>query len=217
MVRRTKEEAQATRRQIMDAALCLFSQHGVSRTSLVDIARQSDVTRGAIYWHFCNKEELFSALWQEFCGPMMQLIVASSEASEPDPLGKLRLLLIEMLTLVAENPRHQQMFRILHSLLLRDVEDTELRNMLSLELRFYLERLHDALRHAIDKQQLPARLDTRRAAVFLQCTLDGFILNWLSRHEDLRLPEQAVELVDGLLLALQHGACWRPATADGSD
>lgn len=207
MARRTKEEAEATRQQIMDNALCLFSQQGVSRTSLADIASKAGVTRGAIYWHFSNKEELFCALWQEFCGPMMQRIVATSDASEPDPYGKMRLLLIEMLTLAAESPRHQQMFRILHSLLLPDAEDDALREMLRVELRFYLARLQEALDHAVAKAQLPQQLDTCRAAVFLQCTLDGFILNWLSRHENLKLPEQAVALVDGLLLALQHGAC----------
>ena len=57
---KTKQQAGETRRQIIDAALTAFSEQGVSATSLVDIAKQAGVTRGAIYWHFKNKVDLFT-------------------------------------------------------------------------------------------------------------------------------------------------------------
>ncbi|HWT38931.1 MAG TPA: TetR family transcriptional regulator, partial [Paraburkholderia sp.] len=44
MVRRTKEEAQETRTRILDAAEQVFSEKGVSRTSLADIAQTAGVT-----------------------------------------------------------------------------------------------------------------------------------------------------------------------------
>ena len=47
MARRTKEEAQQTRCHIMSTALDLFSTHGQSKTSLTDIARAAELTRGA--------------------------------------------------------------------------------------------------------------------------------------------------------------------------
>ena len=49
MVRRTKADAEATRNSLLDAAECLFQTHGVSRTSLNDIATAAGTTRGAIY------------------------------------------------------------------------------------------------------------------------------------------------------------------------
>lgn len=52
MARKTKQEAQETRQHILDVALRLFSQQGVSSTSLGEIAKAAGVTRGAIYWHF---------------------------------------------------------------------------------------------------------------------------------------------------------------------
>lgn len=52
MVRRTKEEAQETRQQILEAAEKAFHARGVARTTLADIAKLAGVTRGAIYWHF---------------------------------------------------------------------------------------------------------------------------------------------------------------------
>ncbi len=62
MVRRTKEEAQETRAQIIEAAEKAFYKRGVARTTLADIAELAGVTRGAIYWHFNNKAELVQAL-----------------------------------------------------------------------------------------------------------------------------------------------------------
>ena len=62
MVRRTKEEAQETRSQILQAAEQAFYERGVARTTLADIAALAGVTRGAIYWHFSNKSDLLQAL-----------------------------------------------------------------------------------------------------------------------------------------------------------
>ena len=52
MVRRTKEDAVATRNSLLDAAERVFYDKGVSRASLGDIAQAAGATRGAIYWHF---------------------------------------------------------------------------------------------------------------------------------------------------------------------
>lgn len=64
MARKTKQEAQETRQYILDVALRLFSQQGVSSTSLGEIAKAAGVTRGAIYWHFKDKSDLFSEIWE---------------------------------------------------------------------------------------------------------------------------------------------------------
>ena len=47
----------------MQAALDVFHQRGVARASLHEIAQAAGVTRGALYWHFKNKEDLFDALF----------------------------------------------------------------------------------------------------------------------------------------------------------
>src|SRR6478735_7796316 len=74
MVRRTKQEAHETRNRILDAAEQVFHDRGVAHASLEDVAAAAKVTRGAIYWHFKDKAELFDA--------MMQRVVLPSEAME---------------------------------------------------------------------------------------------------------------------------------------
>ena len=54
-MRRTKEDAEATRLSLIRAAGRIFSEQGFTAARLSEIAREADVTRGAIYWHFGNK------------------------------------------------------------------------------------------------------------------------------------------------------------------
>ncbi|MCH8994088.1 MAG: TetR/AcrR family transcriptional regulator [Chloroflexi bacterium] len=54
-----------TRKQILDAALRLFSEKGFARTSVRDIARGAGITDAAIYYHFASKRDLFEALFEE--------------------------------------------------------------------------------------------------------------------------------------------------------
>ena len=51
-----------TRDRILDAAEDVFYDKGYSNTTLNEIAEAASVTRGAIYWHFKNKEDLFLSL-----------------------------------------------------------------------------------------------------------------------------------------------------------
>jgi TetR/AcrR family acrAB operon transcriptional repressor len=62
MARKTKEESEKTREKIMNAAFDVFTGKGFMRTTLNDIAQAAGVTRGAIYWHFKDKVDLFMAL-----------------------------------------------------------------------------------------------------------------------------------------------------------
>lgn len=88
MVRKTKEDAEQTRQRIIDAAREMFLERGVSRTSMEHIATHAGVTRGAVYWHFSNKTELFHAMREQVLLPLIDrmddaLLVKDSD----DPLA----------------------------------------------------------------------------------------------------------------------------------
>lgn len=65
MSRKTKEEAEKTRAKIMASALSLFVRKGYEHTTLNDVAARLKLTKGAVYWHFANKEALLVALVKE--------------------------------------------------------------------------------------------------------------------------------------------------------
>jgi len=112
MARRTKEDAQATRTQLMDAALRLFAQQGVSRTSLQDIALAAGATRGAIYWHFKNKADLFNALMQSATLPMEQTLQQMGHDTDQDPLAELERAIIAPMQRIVADDRVRATFEI---------------------------------------------------------------------------------------------------------
>lgn len=64
-MRKTKEDAELTRQNLLDAAFRLFLENNYDRTSLEEICRMAQVTRGAAYWHFKNKYEIFECTVKE--------------------------------------------------------------------------------------------------------------------------------------------------------
>src|SRR5687768_18585123 len=95
MVRRSKEDALATRQQLLDAAEHVFLAQGVSGTSLNDIAVAAGTTRGAIYWHFKDKADLFNAMMARVTLPL-EAAFQESGAGE-DPLPGMRLCMLRAL------------------------------------------------------------------------------------------------------------------------
>lgn len=70
MERAGRKKTLETRDRILDAAEDVFNESGYSNTTLNEIAEAAGVTRGAIYWHFKNKEDLFQAMCLRIRVPM---------------------------------------------------------------------------------------------------------------------------------------------------
>ena len=58
--------AEQSRRQVLDAALLLFSTQGYRATNVREIADKANVSTGNVYHHFDDKEAIFRALLDEF-------------------------------------------------------------------------------------------------------------------------------------------------------
>ena len=114
MVRQTKENAELTRQRIIDAAREVFLARGVSRTSMEQIATQAGVTRGAIYWHFSNKTELFTAMREQVLLPLIDkmddnLLIENSD----DPLGQIGNFLYGTIEALNECAHTRQTYEIM--------------------------------------------------------------------------------------------------------
>ena len=196
MVRRTKEEAQETRSQILEAAEKAFYERGVARTTLADIAALAGVTRGAIYWHFSNKADLVQAMLDSLHEPLDELAKASENQDEVDPLGCMRKLLIHLFHQVAIDPKTRRINEILfHKCEFTD-EMCDLRRQRQVASTDCNSRIELALSNAIHRQQLPESLDTVRAAICLHAYIDGILGQWLLVPDSFQLHENAETWVD---------------------
>ncbi|CAE6954860.1 UNVERIFIED_CONTAM: ttgR [Trichonephila clavipes] len=208
MARRTKEEAQATRVQILDAAERVFHAQGVSRASLAEVAKEAGVSRGAIYWHFENKIDLFQAMLERLRLPLEELARATESEDEPDPLGCMRELLIKALTRLAEDEQTRRAHDILRYKCEYTGELVDLRERLQALSIECDQRIAKALSNAVNKGQLPEDLDCERAAVCLHAYMEGIEANWLL-VPNFDLVVQAPALIDTLMHMLLSPALRR--------
>jgi TetR/AcrR family transcriptional regulator, acrAB operon repressor len=105
-MRRTKEEAEQTRRRIMSAALPVFDERGIAHTTMEHIAEAAGVTRGAIYWHFADKQALLRAIRQDVSLPLVDradFTLLSDRQSEP--LKRIERFLLDIITAVDQDAR----------------------------------------------------------------------------------------------------------------
>ncbi len=110
-MRRTQEEAQQTRQQLLDAALLVFSRQGYDAARLEDIAAAAKVTRGAIYHHFGGKAELFASLVEEASQASSQA-VAQAIKEGGSFIAIARRVLVYTLYLLRDNARFRQVMAL---------------------------------------------------------------------------------------------------------
>jgi len=101
MARRTKEEAEETRENVLYAALDVFAEKGYSRTTFVDIAKRIGMTKGAVYWHFKDKQSLLAALIQEIHD--REHAVIAEKTGEATTLDGLKAYLVTRVRIVTED------------------------------------------------------------------------------------------------------------------
>ncbi len=212
MARRTKDEAVETRNQILDAAERIFSERGVSRTSLTDIAQAADVTRGAIYWHFRDKADLFCEMVARVTMPMEQAPCQIDPAALGDPLAGVRAMLVGILERTSGDAQARRVFHIVFN------KCEYVDEMQPVWQRFRemqadcMARLERGLVAAIARGQLPADLDAHRTAVGLHALLNGLISKWVMDPDAMPLENAAGGIIDVFLEGIQRIPSRKPAT-----
>ena len=113
-MRRSKADAEITRCTILNAAADLFAKKGISRTRLEDIAVSAGVTRGAIYWHFSDKDALITAMIDGINAPTEAAMEAlNTQLSDTPSLDTLKQVVVDAFTRTYDKPAVAQITRFI--------------------------------------------------------------------------------------------------------
>lgn len=201
MARKTKEDAQKTRQQLIEAAITQFSTRGVASTTLTDIADAAGVTRGAVYWHFASKAEIFNAIWAQQL-PLCDLIHDQlSLTLNDDPLCILRERFVAALQYISRTPRQRALLQILY-------HKCEFNNEMTSEceirqrIGFNYENVRALLEKGLAKGIISPQLNIDMTLIVFHGFFSGLIKNWLMNSENFNLYQQAPALVDNILATL---------------
>lgn len=204
MVRRTKADALATRNSLLDAAEHLFQARGVSRTSLNDIATEAGTTRGAIYWHFKDKADLFNAMMERVTMPLEGTLActARTAGTTANPLLSLRDSMMSALSQTSTDEQTRRVFEVAT----HKVEYvTEMQAVRDRHLQVRNECMvmtEEILQQAVQREGIQLTMPLATAALGLHVIIDGLIQNWLLDPEAFDLVKSGRHTMDAYLLGL---------------
>lgn len=195
MVRKTKEEAQETRNSILQAATDVFLEKGVAGASLENIAEKAGVTRGAIYWHFKNKCDIFEALHEQLHSSFYDMILEDMENDHPQPLAQLEALCVTLLKDVDTNPIKRKVLTVFN---MRCDYSGDMECFLSVQNEKKCksaELFHRYFEKAIARQQLPADTEPCILTLSLFCYTSGIIQEFLRNPDVFDMQKQAAPMM----------------------
>lgn len=203
MARKTKSEAAHTRNAILDAAEAEMQASGVTGASFERIARRAAVTRGAIYWHFRDKDALLSAMLARTLPPLRDLqdSLHAKFPGRPAP-ALLREMLLHGLGRLASDPHHR---RICH-IIAHCCENTSPASPVGEIMRASFTDARSVIRslcHAADAhRQLQSNIDADAAGDMIIAFMSG-VYDCALRYPDLYpVDRDWAPLVDALLAGL---------------
>ena len=196
---------------LLQTAIECFARYGFAGTSIDRIARAAGVTKGALYYHFRDKEELRFAAVKE----RIQAFEASVSA-QVEPSGDPAAALRQVAHLCAQNARGNNLRQFILTMM---VEAIDTNDELSQEFEAMLRRFRSFLKYLIrtgqeDGSFRPDR-DAKAAADLMVGSILGAEVQFYQDREAFDLDRALETLVDqqlawlepvkGLKSASQHG------------
>jgi TetR/AcrR family acrAB operon transcriptional repressor len=196
MARKTKEDAEKTRKDIIDSARAVFHQCGVSRSTLDKIAKEAGVTRGAVYWHFKDKAELFFAMRDDVFAPMAQRTDALLQSEAYDnPLDAIEASLKDFYQMLDDCAALREVFEIMTSRCEYVDEFACVQQDIARPGQEFLEKMERVYRKAAEKGFLREGLDVSAAAHDTWAFSSGLLHLMLSCQRDSYLDSQIPPMI----------------------
>lgn len=167
-----QEIRQKSRQAIMDAALELFARQGYFGTSISQIARSADVSKGLLYNYFDNKEALLEAIVMQAVETGEQMLEALR--SEPGTAGEKLHRMTEMSFQIVEDNLHY--WKLMTSLAFQTDALESLMPILKKKQDMVLELVSDWFEEMGEKQP-------RETALFYGAVMDGVMLHYLQMKD----------------------------------
>lgn len=195
-MRRTKEESEKTREDLLNAAVRIFSEKGIARSTLDEIAKAANVTRGAVYWHFENKTQIFDALHERLHRPLIEMILEDLEKDHPEPLTQLRDLCLQLLLDIEKDEQKRQalslfMMKCDYSGDLAPYKDKH-REKKAESMRLFKRYIEKAKKAG----KLYTKTDPELLTQCISCFMKGILFEYLDIPEGFDIENKAPKLIN---------------------
>ena len=204
MARRTREEAEQTRQQLLATGLKLFSEQGVEATTLKQIAQVAGVTHGALYWHFRNRADLLQQIHHAWMLPFEPVWLEQCQALQQDALAALKLYLLGVLDGFEQDAEACALYRVFYQPMVLCNDLKPLSDSLEQNRELWLDQLRRFLKQARKQKQLRKKPDPVELAFTLQQAMNGLLHEWLRTSRSFGLKARGEQLVELLFAGLPY-------------
>lgn len=169
---RREREKRQRKSQILDTARALLLEKGLNATSINQIAKRSELSVGAIYFYFKDKEELFASLQVEGL-ELLHKTIQKAINKDSSPEEKIKSIASAYLRF---SEKHKNYFDIINYFLTapKTVFSPELKNKIDAHGNVSISTLADAISEGIDSGLFKA-VNPRRQAIILWSAFNGII------------------------------------------
>ncbi|NTI72282.1 TetR family transcriptional regulator [Agrobacterium rhizogenes] len=200
-MRRTPEEATATRTRILRSAEAIFIEKGYDDTTLQEIAGEAAVTTGAVQWHFGQKMHILLALRDDFCWHARKLGRLHDAGMVEKPLKAVAECATSAINYFADNENCRRIFQIYD----KKVSDTAA--FYNEDRKFHQEvraTLGSVFGSAETRKELLAPWTSDTAAYTFWFMMRGTLQTWLEDNSRFDLKSDGLRIVQAMLSSYER-------------
>ena len=184
-----------TRNHILQSALTAFSEKGYHQTTMDDIVARSGLSKGALYWHFKSKQELFVALVEWFMLQFSEQVLHAWEDDNISAADKLRAMVRVSLE---GSEQLIPFFKVFLDFWAQTSDDEQLRQMFEQIIGTYEVQLAEIIEEGITSGEFRPVKEPQKLSLALFGMLDALFLykTLLGERVDMRgSAEAAIEVI----------------------
>ena len=190
--------------QIIDAAIRVLARQGYARTSLLDIAKEAGMSKGALHYHYPTKEALIHTVLERACN-VVQTRTNQAWSPSDNPFEALRKSLEALWAARAERSDEAL---VVADLLALSLYDETLRPKLAEFYQLGAEQIRLYLEENLMSLGLESRIPLEMLPRVVMGLLDGLVMQAFVDPEALS-PEDVVDAVQTIAISIFTGGTGR--------
>jgi len=190
--------------QIIDAAIRVLARQGYARTSLLEIAKEAGMSKGALHYHYPTKEALIHAVLETACNVVQARTVQAWSPSD-DPFQALRKSLTELWATRADRTDEAL---VVADLLALSLYDESLRPTLAEFYELSARQIRDYLEKTLMSVGFEPRISLDMLPRIVIGLLDGLVMQAFV-DPDALTPDDVVNAIQTIAISIFAGGSSR--------
>lgn len=183
--------------QIIDAAIRVLARQGYARTSLLEIAKEAGMSKGALHYHYPTKEALIHAVLEAACN-VVQARTTEAWSPSDNPFDALRKSLEELWATRAERTDEAL---VVADLLALSLYDESLRPKLAEFYELGARQIRDYLEERLVSLGLESRIPIELLPRIVIGMLDGLVMQAFVDPDALS-PDEVVNAIQTIAISI---------------